>query len=1731
MVQVPSARKQNTSDGHVQFLGTEKKLLEANISIMKNEERLKLLRHLMKGGLATRDIYSFTSKQARLRNGTKTPDNMTSKAAMIAKINDIKWLLKREYRTRTVLDRQLLDELDNKSRRLKAIYKKIKSTVGEKRKSIRTTYEKKISHYENKQVPAVVTYQSNVKKPTIPPKRLSKYQTLSIFGNKDSLPSKVPVKGPFICDPRISLTKGELELLSKDPKFSITSEPTDTEFKTEYERCLAKHRFNVNSEKNRKNQQQNCAIDLDDIDKDSDLEKLDRLYCMFNTCKDRYIYNPVKNSIRFSGRRATDYKHNKSIRLPKPLSNDQEFECEIRRRKYQETFDGYLKNVRRKKHAVEDNEGQVLSGKNIKSNKDIINLNKVQKEALKSLSKRIKDGEIYITSTDKSSRFALLNCEQYLAAGEAHTSKDIEISWDQVKYLQSQTNSHMWWLSRIVKYCKDGDEDRMNKNISSSSVEVPEMVILIKDHKHWTPEKGGVIPSRPVVSGSRGINTHLSEWLSEILEPIANNMRSGEVASTEEALSRFDNLNKEIDANLDTPHDDVLQGLSLNNKISKEQERRLKEWEAILDYDRIDKSDIDINKMGACDTNEHLLTVLDNLIVTGHGQRRVHEDSNMGEKADTGTFAFEKKNEKTDTGILAFDKMKEKDLTVTASGEDIIKTNFKDIMDEVMLIDKTEGDWLQTKMTNYFSKIRGENTYDKATHRKILKQNEKILRKKASRNKKFSDKLRDMFKAGTCWKEIDDEDIEKLINKNGIDDEIQDFNSKPVLLGGDVCALYPSLDQIGTAEIAAEAVMETPILFEDIDYDLLAVYILLNLGQVEMRALGLRDYIPEKLVDDNSNSLISRTNRNLLTWKFNQNEYPDHIKKIMLATMIKIATLTLMLTSCYTFGGRIFLQVSGTGIGLRGSACLARIVMNKWDQRMARVLTSWGLKAKFYIRYIDDLRLYIYPIKRGWHWTPDGWKFNAEDQGSECNIERTCSEFCKVFNMMQDFLNFTTESEVEFKNNYLPTLDVETQVEENGRIKYRFFSKPTNNNLLLENGTGLAQDTVFSSLRQEVVRRMVNTEKSVNIDERLQILEDFVQLMINSSHKFTFIKAVLLQGLTKYEHMLTRDGLQQHMVKHMPLHRPREFKRQERILNKYVNKMVWFSGENFGDLYKKDWKKFIKRKGSDKKKRMSPLPERKITTVFFVPQSRNSWLFKKLRQVEDFLRRDCEWGVKVLEQPGTPLLNKFVKKFPIIHGCPKGEECSICENKGVKCVPKSVVYIGTCKQCSHDVDDAVRAVYIGETARPWRDRIWEHFDKAKNLKPDSMIVQHWAEQHGTQSECPAFEFKILNKFKDPLRRQICEAICIQDQGTLNRKSEFNTNELCRLEARKHWRDMESQLKSEAESKTVFINKLQNFVDVMDNVLKNKNVVDNRTSCYRLKRPHQWSDKEEERERRPKTRKMNCSTPNTSTYRSKLELPDETSPISGRESLIADSVDSGESFEALIKEKSPTNMSDQLGVSRLTPIKQESSSMEKKKLMIATNNWTRAAVWAGIIRKTRSMPDLNISIGSNCLATKIGHETAHNAIDQGFRTRRRLFSLQDLGQESVGSIHEMVSRWSTKSNFEETPNDSTQSNVDAVGKILKPDVETPEKILNSNVETAGKILSSNVETVGKILSSITLGKDASGDILNQKATPCRSNIKRSLHLSPDTIMGSPLKYRIYDDKIKLDDQEVLNLGIN
>ena len=80
-----------------------------------------------------------------------------------------------------------------------------------------------------------------------------------------------------------------------------------------------------------------------------------------------------------------------------------------------------------------------------------------------------------------------------------------------------------------------------------------------------------------------------------------------------------------------------------------------------------------------------------------------------------------------------------------------------------------------------------------------------------------------------------------------------------------------------------------------------------------------------------------------------------------------------------------------------------------------------------------------------------------------------------------------------------------------------------------------------------------------------------------------------------------------------------------------------------------------------------------------------------------------------------------------------------------------------------------------------------------------MVIQHWMQHHGTDTRCPDFKFEIISAFKDPLRRQLTEAIYINEQGTINNKHEFGVNELNKLECSTTSREREIELKNELEN--------------------------------------------------------------------------------------------------------------------------------------------------------------------------------------------------------------------------------------------------------------------------------------------------------------------------------------------
>ena len=882
----------------------------------------------------------------------------------------------------------------------------------------------------------------------------------------------------------------------------------------------------------------------------------------------------------------------------------------------------------------------------------------------------------------------------------------------------------------------------------------------------------------------------------------------------------------------------------------------------------------------------------------------------------------------------------------------------------------------QTILTDFFRLKENSDGWNKDNDIKWLEALEKS-KVNAARNagEDSLTKIPEQIQAGLYWWKKDQ--IEKknllfdqvsggIVNTDKMEKvpSLQDFEKAPVIIGGDVEALYPSMAHIETSKVMYEAIMDTKVDFENIDYGYMNVYLLLSLGEKVMRKHGLSE-IPERKNDKSkARSLHSKSNRSISNWVTKREKLTVIDKRIMLALTVQTATLVMMDSSCYTFGGEIFSQQSGSGIGLRGSACSAKILMGYWDQGWCKIQQKLGLVVHLIFRYIDDIRVYMAPIREGWSWSQSGWKFDPNFSDGLSDEERTKREISKSFNDVMKFLRFTAESAEDFENKYLPTLDVQLKVLRDGKITFKHFSKPMINNIVLQKGTALSKNTVFSSLRQDLVRRLLNTSEEEGKTTKLGIIEDFIQLLRNSGHQYAFIKSIILQAVTKYDYMVARSKKNTTDESFQPLYRARSFKEESRKILKYINYSLWYTKEDLGDPFRQRWKKFIKVKGSvnikkqNGRKVSAEKDDRVITTTLFVPSSDNGTLLKLLEGVEREIKEETPWTVKLVEKSGIPLKNLLLPKFPLEDGCILGQECGACENNGINCRRKSVVYIAECRKCkkklkeTDDLNEEAKSVYIGETARVFRKRVEEHMTLLRNLDPKSFQLAHWAMEHDDDLECPEFTFKVLGQFRDALTRQITEAIYIMENGSLNKRNEFRMNEICRMGSKFSEKDSEKQRNDRIESRIREESKIIEFIEkVKKRSMHNSRVVDQALdTCtngihfnYRDTRSKRGGDKATEAGVKKK-RRMNSSTPGPwrqppaespervfgiTPIRGRNDSPDQVNPeiYTDRDSDIKSPVDGGR-----------TNMSNELRGSIITPRKAETSvendqSLAKETLML------------------------------------------------------------------------------------------------------------------------------------------------------------------------------------------------------
>ena len=88
-----------------------------------------------------------------------------------------------------------------------------------------------------------------------------------------------------------------------------------------------------------------------------------------------------------------------------------------------------------------------------------------------------------------------------------------------------------------------------------------------------------------------------------------------------------------------------------------------------------------------------------------------------------------------------------------------------------------------------------------------------------------------------------------------------------------------------------------------------------------------------------------------------------------------------------------------------------------------------------------------------------------------------------------------------------------------------------------------------------------------------------------------------------------------------------------------------------------------------------------VTTVMFVPSTVDGRLINKLENLEQKLysEKAFDWNVKLVEKSGTPLSVLFIKKTPVVDGCPLNANhtekartvCTVCDDDAVACSPKT----------------------------------------------------------------------------------------------------------------------------------------------------------------------------------------------------------------------------------------------------------------------------------------------------------------------------------------------------------------------------------------------------------------------------------------------------------------------------
>ena len=370
-----------------------------------------------------------------------------------------------------------------------------------------------------------------------------KYGKAKVFTGEDIKP--VQMRDPVIVckqDEEIKLNEDEMNVLRLGPKFCEFVNLDEESFEVEIEQTILKYKWEtINDEKGEDNgmdaygdpsilAREILFRELFTPEELEDMDEEDQNEMDMKEAEMRMVFDMRTGTLDMRKRRTTDLKGNSRVILPRKMRQfDEEAKLEMVRQELRGTMNRYMREK---------------CGKNGRQKS---NLTLSEMRGLKSLKTRIKGGEIVVLKTDKTGLFAIMSRETYTECGLQHTKGDNKVDWDDLKKSQNEINGH---TSMMIKILGIGEAwkhtNRVRETMLGEAMTSSPLSLLFKDHKKWDKKKGSCPPTRPVMGGHLGMNLHLSEIISDVVEPLVDTYQGGrENISTEDMIARFVTMNED----------------------------------------------------------------------------------------------------------------------------------------------------------------------------------------------------------------------------------------------------------------------------------------------------------------------------------------------------------------------------------------------------------------------------------------------------------------------------------------------------------------------------------------------------------------------------------------------------------------------------------------------------------------------------------------------------------------------------------------------------------------------------------------------------------------------------------------------------------------------------------------------------------------------------------------------------------------------------------------------------------------------------------------------------------------------------------------------------------------------------------------------------------------------------------------------------------------------------------